>query len=154
MFAEEPKQDKTVARKARVESRDAVGKVFAEGCLGSQPAPRTTGTDPRPDRPHSAGRKSKLPAVPPGIGDMMSYVRAARGLQDFAGDSTRWLRHFVVLTKAENIGENGGAQKFTMMEPSQGKFRAVDSVWLGLFWRRQDESICCFQNDWGTARRG
>lgn len=70
---------------------------------------------------------------------MRSHVPAARGLQDFAGDSTRWLRHFVVLTKAENIGENGGTQKFTMLEPSQGKFRVVDSVWLDLFWRRQDE---------------
>lgn len=55
------------------------------------------------------------------------------------GDSTRWLRHFVVLTKAKNIGENGVAQKFTMLEPSQGKFRVVDSVWLDLFWWRQDE---------------
>ena len=52
MFAEEPKQGKAVARKARVEFRDAAGKVVAEGGCGSQTGPHTPAADPRPGRPH------------------------------------------------------------------------------------------------------
>jgi hypothetical protein len=76
--------------------------------------------------------------IPPGIGNMMSYVREAARDGEFSGDSRNWLRHFVVLTKCEAGSENGIAGKFTMMEPSRGEFRKVDSRWLDLFWRRQD----------------
>lgn len=76
--------------------------------------------------------------IPPGIGDMMTYARKALRDGGFSGDSRNWLRHFVVLTKCDAVGENGLAQKFTMMEPSRGEFRTVDSRWLDLFWRRQD----------------
>ena len=46
MFAEESKQVKAVARKARVEFRDAVGKVVAEGCWVHKQTPP-------PGRPHA-----------------------------------------------------------------------------------------------------
>ncbi|HRH98716.1 MAG TPA: hypothetical protein PLB55_22420 [Prosthecobacter sp.] len=76
--------------------------------------------------------------IPPNIPDLISYVSAASRSSDFGGNPEHWARHFVVLTHALEIGENGVAKKFTLMDPSAGKYRTVDLQWLDLFWRRQD----------------
>jgi hypothetical protein len=76
--------------------------------------------------------------VPSTFSAMFKYVWQSRKSPEFAGDSTHWLRHFVVLTKAEKIGRDGIARKFTMMDPAKGENRTVGLGGLDLFWRRQD----------------
>lgn len=101
----------------------------------------TTGENPF--RELTSHLKEERPLVillrfPSAIGPLMSYVRKASGDATFSGNAASWVRHFVVLTKCSEIAENGIARKFTMMEPSRGAFREVDTRWLDLFWRRQD----------------
>ena len=66
MFAEESNQDKALARKARIEFRDAGGKVVAEGCLGftNSPPPPSPIRAPTDYIPPDAKANSRQPLKP------------------------------------------------------------------------------------------